>query len=123
MSDCFTLTPEDTFTFGPWTAGRRGNDPFGDATRPAPDPVDSVRRLAELGAYGVTFHDDDLVPFASSDAEREAIAQPTAAEGLAELLAADKGAYEDRDADAAAERSMAFECLDQLAMEQLLGVR
>lgn len=73
MSDRFTPTPEDTFTFGLWTVGWRGNDPFGDATRPALDPVDSVRRLAELGAYGVTFHDDDLVPFGSSDAEREAI--------------------------------------------------
>ncbi|WP_371750366.1 xylose isomerase [Streptomyces sp. NBC_01283] len=73
MSDRFTPTPEDTFTFGLWTVGWRGNDPFGDATRPALDPVESVRRLAELGAYGVTFHDDDLIPFGSSDAEREAI--------------------------------------------------
>ncbi|MWA08235.1 xylose isomerase [Streptomyces sp. BA2] len=73
MSDRFTPTPEDTFTFGLWTVGWRGNDPFGDTTRPALDPVDSVRRLAELGAYGVTFHDDDLIPFGSSDAEREAI--------------------------------------------------
>ncbi|MGB8938998.1 MAG: xylose isomerase [Streptomyces sp.] len=73
MSDRFTPTPEDTFTFGLWTVGWRGNDPFGDATRPALDPVDSVHRLAELGAYGVTFHDDDLIPFGSSDAEREAI--------------------------------------------------
>ncbi|MFF1481756.1 xylose isomerase [Streptomyces sp. NPDC058301] len=73
MSDRLTPTPEDTFTFGLWTVGWRGNDAFGDATRPALDPVDSVRRLAELGAYGVTFHDDDLVPFGSSDAEREAI--------------------------------------------------
>ncbi|MGW6024309.1 xylose isomerase [Streptomyces sp. NPDC055099] len=73
MSDRFTPTPEDTFTFGLWTVGWRGNDPFGDATRPALDPVDSVHRLAEIGAYGVTFHDDDLIPFGSSDAEREAI--------------------------------------------------
>ncbi|MEV2256205.1 xylose isomerase [Streptomyces sp. NPDC050147] len=73
MSDRFTPTPEDTFTFGLWTVGWRGNDPFGDAPRPALDPVDSVRRLAELGAYGVTFHDDDLIPFGASDAEREAI--------------------------------------------------
>ncbi|MEU3742570.1 MULTISPECIES: xylose isomerase [unclassified Streptomyces] len=73
MSDRFTPTPEDTFTFGLWTVGWRGNDPFGDATRPALDPVESVHRLAELGAYGVTFHDDDLIPFGSSDAERGAI--------------------------------------------------
>ncbi|MFD4478261.1 xylose isomerase [Streptomyces sp. NPDC058471] len=73
MSDRFTPTPEDTFTFGLWTVGWRGNDPFGDVTRPALDPVESVHRLAELGAYGVTFHDDDLIPFGSSDAERGAI--------------------------------------------------
>lgn len=66
-------TPEDKFTFGLWTVGWQGKDPFGDATRPALDPVESVNRLAELGAYGVTFHDDDLIPFGSSDAEREAI--------------------------------------------------
>ncbi|WP_353940319.1 xylose isomerase [Streptomyces sp. HUAS MG91] len=73
MSGGFTPTPEDKFTFGLWTVGWRGNDPFGDATRPALDPVESVRRLSELGAYGVTFHDDDLIPFGSTDAEREAI--------------------------------------------------
>jgi xylose isomerase len=65
-------TPEDRFTFGLWTVGWRGRDPFGDATRRALDPVETVRRLAELGAHGVTFHDDDLIPFGSTDAEREA---------------------------------------------------
>ncbi|MBW5420209.1 xylose isomerase [Streptomyces sp. BG9H] len=64
-------TPEDKFSFGLWTVGWQGRDPFGDATRSALDPADSVRHLAELGAYGVTFHDDDLIPFGSSDAERE----------------------------------------------------
>ncbi|MDX6327116.1 MAG: xylose isomerase, partial [Nocardioidaceae bacterium] len=53
--------PEDKFSFGLWTVGWRAMDPFGDATRPALDPVESVHRLAELGAYGVSFHDDDLV--------------------------------------------------------------
>jgi xylose isomerase len=71
MSDRFTPTPADRFTFGLWTVGWRGNDPFGDATRPALDPVESVERLAGLGAHGVTFHDDDLIPFGSSEAERE----------------------------------------------------
>ncbi|MER5178174.1 xylose isomerase [Streptomyces sp. NPDC002896] len=66
-------TPEDRFTFGLWTVGWQGRDPFGDATRPALDPVETVQRLAELGAYGVTFHDDDLIPFGSTDTEREAI--------------------------------------------------
>jgi xylose isomerase len=66
-----TPTPDDKFTFGLWTVGWQGRDPFGDATRPALDPVESVTRLAELGAHGVTFHDDDLIPFGSSDSERE----------------------------------------------------
>ena len=65
-------TPQDRFTFGLWTVGWPARDPFGDPTRPALDPVESVHRLAELGAYGVTFHDDDLVPFGSSDADRVA---------------------------------------------------
>jgi xylose isomerase len=63
-------TPQDRFTFGLWTVGWQARDPFGDATRPALDPVESVHRLAELGAYGVTFHDDDLIPFGSSDSDR-----------------------------------------------------
>ncbi|MDJ1132945.1 xylose isomerase [Streptomyces iconiensis] len=65
-------TPADRFTFGLWTVGWQGRDPFGDATRAALDPVDSVHRLSELGAYGVTFHDDDLIPSDASGAEREA---------------------------------------------------
>ncbi len=64
-------TPEDHFTFGLWTVGWRAADPFGDPTRPALDPVETVHRLAELGAWGVTFHDDDLIPFGSDDAVRE----------------------------------------------------
>ena len=64
-------TRDDKFTFGLWTVGWQARDPFGDATRPALDPVESVHRLAELGAYGVTFHDDDLIPFGSDDAARE----------------------------------------------------
>lgn len=64
-------TPDDRFTFGLWTVGWQGRDPFGDATRPALDPVETVQRLSALGAHGVTFHDDDLIPFGSSDTERE----------------------------------------------------
>ncbi|MET9254162.1 xylose isomerase [Streptomyces sp. NPDC048182] len=64
-------TPEDKFTFGLWTVGWQGRDPFGDATRRALDPVETVERLAELGAYGVTFHDDDLIPFGTADGERQ----------------------------------------------------
>ncbi|WP_336211949.1 xylose isomerase [Nonomuraea sp. LPB2021202275-12-8] len=54
-------TPEDRFTFGLWTVGWQARDPFGDPSRAPLDPVESVHRLAELGAYGVTFHDDDLL--------------------------------------------------------------
>lgn len=57
----YTPTPQDKFTFGLWTVGWQGVNTFGAAVRPAFDPADTVRRLAELGAYGVTFHDDDLL--------------------------------------------------------------
>jgi xylose isomerase len=69
------LTPrrEHKFTFGLWTVGNPGRDPFGGPTREPVDPVDSVRRLAELGAWGVSLHDDDLVPWGSSAAERDRI--------------------------------------------------
>ena len=66
-----TPTPADRFTFGLWTVGWQGRDPFGDASRPALDPVESVHELAARGAYGVTFHDDDLVPFGSTDGDRD----------------------------------------------------
>jgi xylose isomerase len=64
-------TREDKFSFGLWTVGWRALDPFGDATRPPLDPVETVHRLAELGAWGVSFHDDDLVPFGSAEASRQ----------------------------------------------------
>jgi xylose isomerase len=64
-------TPDDKFSFGLWTVGWQARDPFGDASRPPLDPIESVHRLAELGAWGVSFHDDDLVPFGSDDASRE----------------------------------------------------
>ena len=64
-------TRDDKFTFGLWTVGWQARDPFGDPTRPALDPVESVHRLAELGAYGVTFHDDDVSPFGADDSARE----------------------------------------------------
>ncbi|NEM08746.1 xylose isomerase [Geodermatophilus normandii] len=66
-------TREDRFSFGLWTVGWNARDPFGEATRPPIDPVESVHRLAELGAYGVTFHDDDLIPFGTDDGERTKI--------------------------------------------------
>jgi xylose isomerase len=68
-----TPRPEHRFTFGLWTVGNPGRDPFGEPTRPPLDPVTSVERLAELGAYGVSLHDNDLVPYGSSAAERDRI--------------------------------------------------
>lgn len=61
------------YSFGLWTVGWNAQDQFGSATRPALDPADSVRKLAELGAWGFTFHDDDVVPFGSDDATRDRI--------------------------------------------------
>ena len=66
-------TREDRFSFGLWTVGWPARDPFGDATRPALDPVESVHRLSDLGAWGVTFHDDDLIPFGTDAAERDRV--------------------------------------------------
>jgi xylose isomerase len=71
MPDVLTPSPADRFSFGLWTVGWRAADPFGQPTRRALDPVETVHRLAERGAYGVTFHDDDLIPFGSSSDERE----------------------------------------------------
>ena len=65
-----TPTPADKFTFGLWTVGWQARDPFGDATRDALDPVRTVNELAARGAHGVTFHDDDLIPFGSDDSSR-----------------------------------------------------
>ena len=67
----FVPTTADRFTFGLWTVGNRGRDPFGDFVRPPLDPCDAVRQLAKLGAYGVNFHDNDLVPAGASASERD----------------------------------------------------
>lgn len=64
-------TREDHFSFGLWTVGWQARDPFGDPTRGPLDPIDAVRHLGELGAWGVTFHDDDLVPFGSDAVTRD----------------------------------------------------
>ncbi len=69
--DVLSPTKADKFTFGLWTVGNVGRDPFGDAVRKPLDPVDSVHHLAELGAYGVSLHDNDLVPIGASAAERD----------------------------------------------------
>src|SRR5215211_9258242 len=65
--------PEHKFTFGLWTVGNRGRDPFGDATRPSISPVTIVKRLSQLGAYGVNLHDNDLVPIDANASDRDRI--------------------------------------------------
>ena len=65
--------PEDKFTFGLWTVGNTGRDPFGNETRNPISPVEIVHMLAEVGAYGVNFHDNDLVPIDATPSERDKI--------------------------------------------------
>jgi len=69
----YVPTPADKFTFGLWTVGNRGRDPFGEFVRPPLDPVDAIERLAGIGAWGVNFHDNDLVPIDADAAERDRI--------------------------------------------------
>ena len=66
-------TREDKFSFGLWTVGWQARDLFGEATRPVLATVEAVHKLAEMGAYGITFHDDDLIPPGSSSNERQRI--------------------------------------------------
>jgi xylose isomerase len=72
-TDSYTPRPEDKFTFGLWTVGNRGRDPFGEAVRPSMSPIDLVNLLAEVGAMGVNLHDNDLVPIDATPAERDQI--------------------------------------------------
>ena len=65
--------PEHKFTFGLWTVGSRGSDPFGSVVRGPKTPAELVYMLAEVGAYGVNFHDNDLIPIDATPAEAEAI--------------------------------------------------
>jgi xylose isomerase len=75
MADQFTPQKSDKFTFGLWTVGQIGRDPFGDPTRSAIDPERIVYKLSELRAYGVNLHDNDLVPFDATPQERDQIVQ------------------------------------------------
>ena len=65
--------PEHKFTFGMWTVGNIGRDPFGEPVREPLSPVEIVHLLAEVGAWGVNFHDNDLVPIDATPAERNKI--------------------------------------------------
>ncbi len=73
MTDAFSPLPEHKFSFGLWTVGNRGRDPFGDAVRPSVKPGELVRLLGEIGAWGVNLHDNDLVPIDATAADRDRI--------------------------------------------------
>jgi len=73
MSDAFAPRPEHKFSFGLWTVGNRGRDPFGDAVRDPLPPEDAVALLGEVGAWGVNLHDNDLVPIDATPADRDRI--------------------------------------------------
>ena len=68
MTD-YTPKPEHKFTFGLWTVGNIGGDPFGGPVRDVKSPAELVRLLGEVGAYGVNFHDNDLIPIDATPAE------------------------------------------------------
>src|SRR5436190_12631299 len=69
----YTPTPADKFTFGLWTVGNPGRDPFGEPVRSPLSPVQIVHLLAEVGAMGVNFHDNDLVPITATPSDRDQI--------------------------------------------------
>ena len=73
MSDAFAPRPEHKFSFGLWTVGNRGRDPFGDVVRDPLPPEEAVALLGEVGAWGVNLHDNDLVPIDATPAERDRI--------------------------------------------------
>jgi xylose isomerase len=73
MTNAYQPTPEDRFTFGLWTVANPGRDPFGDAVRTGYSPIEAVKMLAEIGAYGVSLHDNDLVPIDATPGERDRI--------------------------------------------------
>src|SRR3989304_3495229 len=73
MPASYAPRPEHKFTFGLWTVGNRGRDPFGEPVREPLSPTDAVAMLGEGGAGGVNFHDNDLVPIDAAATERDRI--------------------------------------------------
>ena len=69
----YTAKPENKFTFGLWTVSNVGRDPFGEPTRKPITPVEAVHMMADVGAYGVNFHDNDLIPIDATPAEADKI--------------------------------------------------
>ena len=81
MAD-YQPTPADKFSFGLWTVGNIGRDPFGDPVRRPLSPVEIVHLLTEAGAYGVNLHDNDLVPIDATPAERDRIVEMAFERGI-----------------------------------------
>ena len=73
MADRYAPKPEHKFTFGLWTTANPGRDPFGEPTREPLDPIQNIRQMAEIGAWGYNFHDNDLIPFGAPASERDRI--------------------------------------------------
>lgn len=73
MTTTYEPKPEHKFTFGLWTVGNVGRDPFGGPVREQKSPAELVHLLADVGAWGVNFHDNDLVPIDATPAERDRI--------------------------------------------------
>ena len=115
-------TREDKFSFGLWTVGWQARDLFGEATRPVLAGVEAVDKLAERGAYGITFHDDDLIPPGSSSSERSRIIDEFKA-ALAETGLVVPMEYEDYDLENARTQGYGFARIQRYAIEHLLGVR
>lgn len=130
------LTPAraDKFSFGIWTVGNSGRDPFGEATRAPLDPNESLRRLAALGAFGISMHDNDLVPIDATPAERDAIVaqfrRTLVDTGMVVSMATTNlfghpvlkdGAFTSN--DRAVRRYAIAKRLDQLVIELLMGAR
>ena len=111
--------PDHKFTFGLWTVGNLGRDTFGNAVRQRLTPIEVVKLLSEVGAYGVNFHDNDLVPMDASWAERAASSllgppTPDRVQALKDF---------DFDPGELGTRSQPYEELDQLTIDLLLGTR
>ena len=147
MTDPYQPKPEHKFTFGLWTVGNVGRDPFGEPTRPPVSPVELVEMLGEIGAYGVNFHDNDLVPIDANPTQRDRIVAdfksalddnglvvPMATTNLFAGPAFKDGAFTSNDPQVRAyalqktmctlgRRGLGYERLDQLVIELLLGVR
>jgi hypothetical protein len=146
MTDRYAPRPEHKFSFGLWTVGNRGRDPFGDVVRDALPPVDAVALLAEVGAWGVNLHDNDLVPIDATPSERDRIVDgfKTACrdhDGVRDfargcmrtyLILKERARQWHADPEiqvlvgelgTRGRRGLGYERLDQLTMELLLGVR